>query len=46
MLSNTRQRSTAFDRRFFSLKIIEPKQNETITLPRRTMEVTEIIASG
>ena len=43
---NTKIKSIALERRFFSLNIIAPKRKETITLPLRTIDTTAIIAPG
>ena len=44
--SNTRARSSAFERRFFSWKIHAPNRKLTTTLPRRIMDTTETMAKG
>ena len=43
---NTKIKSIALERRFFSLNIIAPKRKETMTLPLRTIDTTAIIAPG
>lgn len=46
MPSRTRARSTAFDFRFRSLNNRAAPRNDTTTLPRRTIDTTEIRAPG
>lgn len=42
--NKTKNKSMAFERKFFSRNTIAPKRNETMTLPRRTIDTTAIIA--
>lgn len=43
---STKSKSMAFDRRFFSFINIAPNAKDTITLPRRTIDTTAIMAPG